>query len=79
MRASNLDSSMIKRVLFDDDAQTLSIWFRESGRYIYYGVPRAIYDALVSASSAGSFFNAAIKGRFECRFDPARRKHRPHA
>jgi hypothetical protein len=67
MRARRLDPSLIERILFDDEAETLSIWFKRSGKYVYHGVPRAIYDALGHAGSAGTFFNQAIKGRFECR------------
>ena len=66
---------MIDRILFDDEAETLSIWFKGSGKYVYRGVPRAIYDALGHAKSAGAFFNDAIKGRFECRADPPRRRY----
>ena len=77
MRATRLNSSMIDRIAFDDEAGTLSVWFKASGKYVYSGVPRAIYDALVKAQSAGTAFNALVKGRFACRFDPARRRHRP--
>lgn len=66
---------MIDRVVFDDEAGTLAISFRQSGKYIYHGVPRAIYDALAKAQSAGRFFNEAIKGRFRC--EPARKRYRP--
>ena len=79
MRARRLNSSMIDRIAFDDEAETLSVWFRASGKYVYYGVPRAIYDALAKAQSAGATFNALVKGRFRCSFDPARRRHRPDA
>lgn len=75
MRAKRLNSSMIDRIVFDDDAETLAISFRQSGKYIYHGVPRALYDALGKAQSAGRFFNEAIKGRFRC--EPVRRRHRP--
>lgn len=75
MRARRLDSSLIDRIVFDDETGTLSISFRQSGKYIYHGVPRAIYDALARAQSAGRFFNEAIKGRFAC--EPARKRHRP--
>jgi hypothetical protein len=79
MRAKNLSSSMIKRVAFDDEAQTLSVWFRDTGRYIYHGVPRAVYDGLCKASSAGRVFNAWVKGRYHCHFDPDRRRFGPKA
>lgn len=69
---------MIQRIVFDDEAGTLLISFRSGLRYIYEGVPRAIYDALGKAASAGRFFNDEIKGRYACRPEPAgRRKHRP--
>jgi hypothetical protein len=77
MRARRLNSSMIDRILFDEEAKTLSIWFKASGRYVYHAVPRAIYDGLARAASAGAFFNQCIKGRFRCEPDPARRRHRP--
>ena len=73
MRARRLDSSLIERIVFDDEAETLRIRFRRSGEYLYSGVPRAIYDALGKAKSAGTFFNEAIRGRFEC--TPVRRRY----
>lgn len=79
MRARRLNSSLIDRIVFDDDAETLTIWFKRTGKYVYYGVPRAIYDAFAKAQSAGRFFNEAIKGRFEYRFDPERKRYRPSA
>lgn len=77
MRARSLDSSMIRRIVFDDDAQTLLVIFRSGLRYIYDGVPRAIYDALGKAASAGRVFNEQVKGRYACRPDPTQRRHRP--
>ena len=75
MRARRLRSSSIDRILFDDEAQTLSIWFKASGKYVYSGVPRAIYDALGRAKSAGTYFNEAIRGRFDCRRESGRRRY----
>jgi len=77
MRAANLRSSMISRIAYDDEEQTLCVWFRATGKYVYEGVPRAIYDGLKSASSAGRLFNEQVKGRFRCRFDPDRKRFRP--
>jgi hypothetical protein len=77
MRAAKLNSSLISRIAYDEEAGALSIWFRETGRYVYYGVPRAIYDALKKAPSAGRFFNECIKRRYQCSFDPERRRFRP--
>ena len=79
MRAASIASSAIERVAYDDASRELSIWFRESGRYVYYDVPRDVYDALCRTPSAGRLFNDTIKGRYRCRFNPERRKFRPAA
>ncbi len=64
MRARRLQSSLIDRIVFDDDTNELFVWFKNSHRYVYEGVPRAIYDAFAKAGSAGRFFNEQVKGRF---------------
>ena len=66
-RARRVASSMIDRVVHDDEAQTLSVRFRNGRDYVYETVPRATYDALVSAPAAGAFFNDAVRGHFPCR------------
>lgn len=77
MRAARLTSSTIERICYDEDEGSLSIWFRATGRYIYYGVPEAVYEALKGARSAGRYFNERIRGRYRCAFDPERRRFRP--
>jgi hypothetical protein len=77
MRAATLSSSVIARIAYDEEAKALSIWFRETGRYIYSDVPKAIYEGLKKAPSAGRYFNQCIKRRYPCRPDPERRRFRP--
>ena len=77
MRAKRLRSSLIDRIVFDDEAETLSVCFRNSRRYVYQGVPRAVYDAFGKAASAGRFFNECVKGRFPGRPDPGVKRYRP--
>ena len=77
MRAATLSSSLISRIAYDDDARTLRVSFRHSGLYCYFDVPRREYEALKTAPSAGRYFNARIKGRYRCAFDPDRRRFRP--
>jgi hypothetical protein len=80
MRACRIKtSSMIDRVAFDYDARVLSVSFKQTGKYLYYEVPATIFEALCKASSAGAFFNEQIKGRFQCRRDPERRRFGPNA
>jgi len=54
-----VNSSAISRIEWSSG--TLSIWFRESGRYDYYGVPENVYQAFLTSSSKGGFFNDHIK------------------
>ena len=77
MRAATLSSSLISRIAYDEDASILRIWFRSGSLYLYFDVPRGEYDALRTAQSAGQHYNARIKGRYRCAFDPARRRFRP--
>ena len=77
MRAAKLSSSMISRIAYDEERKALSIWFSATGRYIYHGVPRAIYEALKSAPSAGRYFKECIKRRYRCEPDPERCRFRP--
>lgn len=77
MLAARLSSSVIERILYDEEANALFICFRETGRYLYSGVPRAIYEGLKKAPSPGRYFNEYIKRRFPCRPDPERRRFRP--
>ena len=75
MRARRLTSSLIERIVFDDEAATLCVWFRNRTRYLYEGVPRGLYDGFVRAASAGRFFNEQVKGRFPCRPVDGRRRY----
>jgi len=77
MRAASFSSRVISKAAYDEEARSLSIWFRETGRYIYSDVPRATYEGLKKAPSAGRYFNECIKRRYPCRPDPERRKFRP--
>lgn len=68
---------MISRIRYDEDGESLSIWFHGSGRYVYSAVPRSVYEGLCAAPSAGRYFNESVKGRYRCTFDPERRRFGP--
>ncbi|XVJ64341.1 MAG: KTSC domain-containing protein [Sphingopyxis sp.] len=70
---------MIDCVVYDDAARTLCIAFRDTGRYVYEGVPAALFEAFCRAGSAGSFFNERIKDRYRFQRDPGRRRFGPNA
>lgn len=57
----------------------MCISFRDTGNYIYEGVPAALFETFCRAASAGSFFNERIKDRYRFRRDPERRRFGPNA
>lgn len=80
MRAHRFpQSSIIDRIAYDEAARTLAISFRDTGKYIYDGVPAALFDAFCRAASAGTFFNERIKDRYRFRRDPELRRYGPNA
>lgn len=42
----------------------LEVEFRDGSSYVYYMVPRPIFEGLVEAESAGSYLVEQIRGRF---------------
>ena len=80
MRAHRFNqSSTIDRIVYDDRASTLFISFRDTGKYVYDGVPSSLFEAFCRAPSAGGFFNERIKDRYRFRRDPTRRWFGPNA
>ena len=60
----SINSSAIRAVDYDESSGKLTIYFRSSGGYTFYGVPWGVYAGLVSSSSPGSFYNLYIRGRY---------------
>ena len=79
MRAAKLTSSLIARVIYDDDQRSLRVCFRHGPAYVYHEVPASAFEALKCAESPGRFYNSHIKGRYRCSFDPERKRYGPRA
>ncbi|WP_420853676.1 KTSC domain-containing protein [Sphingomonas beigongshangi] len=60
----HVSSSAMHRVEYDAIAGRLDIWFNDSGRYSYFGVPVDVYNQLLAAGSKGAFFNNHIRDRY---------------
>jgi len=67
MNRQHVSSSNIHSIGYDLNSQTLEIEFHSGGIYQYFNVPESTYNALMSASSHGSFFSRQIKGRYRYR------------
>lgn len=60
-------SKMVKAHGYDPLTKTLTIEFTSGGAYHYDDVPQEKYDAMVKASSIGSFVHANLKGKHTAR------------
>lgn len=56
------ESSNIKSIQYDVDAQTLVVAFKAGGVYQYDGVSQDKADGFASADSAGKYLHTFIKG-----------------
>ncbi len=60
------DSSVIRTANYDPDARTLDVTFKSGRRYTYFSVPDWEFDGLVTAASAGEYFNTRIRDQYAC-------------
>ena len=79
MRAANLSSTLISRILYDDERRTLRICFRHGPAYVYHDVPDTEFDFLRTAESPGRYYNLRIKRHYRCSYDPERKRYGPRA
>lgn len=61
MQREAVSSSNLQSVGYDAGTATLEIEFQNGRVYQYSGVPRSEFDALMQASSKGSYFNDVIR------------------
>ena len=57
-------SSNIASIGHDSDTNTLEVAFLNGSVYQYSNVPTNIFNALMAASSHGTYLNANIKGTY---------------
>jgi len=60
-----LNSSVLKAVEYDPAAKTLDVTFATGREYTYFAVPEWKYDELITATSAGEYFNAMIRDQHD--------------
>lgn len=67
MRHVPVSSSNLSSVAYDAATQTLEVAFKTGGLYSYTGVPATVHQALMSASSHGTYFSSHIRNRYPTR------------
>ena len=65
MKWQGVKSSNILRVRYDDKEKAMEVEFNNGGTYRYADVPKKLFEGMVQAPSAGKYFFAEIKGKFE--------------
>lgn len=60
-------STQIDSVGYNEETKELRVSFQNGSLYSYSGVPRSIYDGLLTAPSVGQFFNYSVKHGFPFR------------
>ena len=67
MRVGPVDSTTLATVGYDENLKRLQLEFCSRAVYLYFGVPAAVYEALLDAPSKGQYFNGSIRGRYPYR------------
>lgn len=67
MRIATVESATLATVGYDEDQGLLQLEFGSRAVYLYFGVPAAVYEALLGAPSKGRYFNESIRGQYPYR------------
>ncbi|HEY6373812.1 MAG TPA: KTSC domain-containing protein [Candidatus Sulfotelmatobacter sp.] len=67
MCVATVESTTLATVTYDEAREQLQLEFCSRAVYLYFGVPAAVHQALLAASSKGRYFNQTIRGRFSYR------------
>lgn len=61
---TEVDSSNVKSVAYDEPTSTLCVEFRNGGVYSYEGVDQDTYTSLSTAPSVGRYLDMVVKGMY---------------
>ncbi|WP_269669772.1 KTSC domain-containing protein [Pseudomonas citronellolis] len=59
-------SSVIEAIGYDPATRRMKIKFKQGRTYDFCGVPPDVYQELMSAGSIGSYYDRAIRDRYQC-------------
>lgn len=66
-RCAWVSNSFVDRICYQDEEQYLLVSLK-STYYHYCGVPEQVFSSWLQAPSKGRFYNAYVKGRYDCRY-----------
>jgi hypothetical protein len=64
MKITPVESATLATVGYDESGELLQLEFCSRAVYRYFAVPGAVHEALLAATSKGSYFNQAIRSRY---------------
>ena len=64
MKRTQVVSSNISSIGYDEDSSTLEIEFNSGAVYQYFDVPLKIFEGISNADSKGQYFAQHIKGYY---------------
>lgn len=64
MQRHPVESASLASIGYDSTTQALEIEFKRGTVYRYLNVPIAVFEALLSAESKGTFLNTSIKDAY---------------
>lgn len=64
MERSNVSSSMIDTIGYEQETKELEIQFNSGNTVTYYDVPLTVYQEIMQSPSKGKFFHLFIKDQY---------------
>jgi KTSC domain len=65
MKITAVESSTLATVGYDESRDLLELEFRSGAVYRYFGVPAAVHELLLAATSKGTYFNQGIRRHYQ--------------
>jgi len=66
MEMISVSSSAISAIGYDPTSRKMKIRFKQGKTYDFCRVPQSVFDNFRKSSSKGSYYDAHIKGRYQC-------------
>lgn len=64
MMMTQVQSSVIAEIGYDEDEKRLDVVFTNRARFSYADVPQDVYEAFIAADSVGKFFSSKIRNKY---------------
>lgn len=58
------DSTALSDLTYNQNTEDLLIEFTSGDKFVYYGIPKEMWDEIRSSRSAGSYYHANIRGKY---------------